>query len=74
MQVFTDINVPLEYFQDVLKRQAIVNDGITFILKIRLRAALKHSSIAIKTASRIMLKSLPEGTLLLLRSIGSVKE
>lgn len=33
LQVFTDINVPLEYFQDVLKRQAIVNDGITFILK-----------------------------------------
>ena len=31
--MFTDINVPLEYFQDVLKRQAIVNDGITFILK-----------------------------------------
>ena len=33
LKVFTDICVPLEYFQDTLKRQAIVNDGITFILK-----------------------------------------
>lgn len=33
LKVFTDIDVPLSYYQDVLKRQAIVNDGITFILK-----------------------------------------
>ena len=31
--VFTDIDVPLEWYQDMLKRQAIVNAGITFILK-----------------------------------------
>ena len=30
--VFTDINVPLEWYQDILKRQAIVNAGITFVL------------------------------------------
>jgi len=30
--VFTDIAVPLEWYQDMLKRQAIVNAGITFIL------------------------------------------
>jgi len=30
--VFTDINVPLEWYKDMLKRQAIVNEGITFIL------------------------------------------
>ncbi|MEG2053889.1 MAG: toprim domain-containing protein, partial [Oscillospiraceae bacterium] len=29
--VFTDINVPSEYFVDVLKRQAVVNAGIKFI-------------------------------------------
>ena len=28
--VFTDINIPSEYFKDVLKRQAIVNAGLTF--------------------------------------------
>ena len=31
-EVFTDIQVPLSYFQDVLKKQAIVNAGIRFLL------------------------------------------
>ncbi|MCL2225224.1 MAG: toprim domain-containing protein [Defluviitaleaceae bacterium] len=31
--VFTDIAVPLEWYHDMLKRQAIVNDGLSFILK-----------------------------------------
>ena len=31
-EVFKDINVPLEYFQDMLKKQAIVNDGLVFVL------------------------------------------
>lgn len=30
LKVFTDIDVPPEYFYDVLKRQAIVNEGIIF--------------------------------------------
>ena len=30
IQVFTDIAVPLEYYADVLRRQAIVNPGILF--------------------------------------------
>ena len=30
--VFTDIAVPLDWYMDMLKRQAIVNKGITFIL------------------------------------------
>ncbi|MGN0526880.1 MAG: toprim domain-containing protein [Acutalibacteraceae bacterium] len=33
LKVFTEIDVPLEYFQDVLKKQSVVNPGITFILK-----------------------------------------
>ena len=33
LEVFTDINIPLEYFQDTIKRQAVVNRGIKFILK-----------------------------------------
>ena len=32
LDVFTDIDVPLEWYMDVLKRQAIVNEGITFFL------------------------------------------
>lgn len=30
-EVFTDINVPVEYYQDTIRRQAIVNAGIHFI-------------------------------------------
>ncbi len=33
LKVFTDIAVPLEYYQDTIKRQAIVNSGIKFVLK-----------------------------------------
>ena len=30
LDVFTDIRVPKEYFEDMLKRQAVVNAGVTF--------------------------------------------
>lgn len=30
LQVFTDIDVPAEYYTDILKRQAVVNAGVTF--------------------------------------------
>ncbi len=33
LQVFTDINIPSEYFIDTLKRQAVVNDGLKFIFR-----------------------------------------
>ena len=33
LEVFTDINVPAEFFHNTIKKQAIVNDGITFIFK-----------------------------------------
>ena len=29
-EVFTDINIPAEYYRDVMRRQAVVNPGITF--------------------------------------------
>ena len=29
-EVFTDINIPVEYYRDVLRRQAVVNRGVTF--------------------------------------------
>lgn len=32
-QVFTDINVPLDWFKEVIKRQAVVNAGLLFVLK-----------------------------------------
>lgn len=33
VQVFTDIDIPLDYYRDVIKRQAIVNPNLNFILK-----------------------------------------
>ncbi|MDK2801409.1 MAG: gyrase subunit [Clostridiales bacterium] len=32
LEVFTDIDIPIEYFQNILKKQAVVNAGLTFIL------------------------------------------
>ena len=34
LDVFTDINIPREYFDDVLKRQAVANAGVTFRLRL----------------------------------------
>ena len=33
IDVFTDINIEREYFDDILKKQAIVNAGVTFVYK-----------------------------------------
>ena len=33
LEVFTDINIPAEYYLDVMKRQAVVNAGVTFRFK-----------------------------------------
>ncbi|OUN24335.1 toprim domain-containing protein [Pseudoflavonifractor sp. An85] len=33
LDVFTDIDIPLEYYNDTLKRQAVVNAGVTFRLR-----------------------------------------
>ncbi len=33
LDVFTDIDIPVEYFTDTLKRQAIVNDGLVFVFR-----------------------------------------
>ncbi len=33
LKVFTDINIPLEYYQETIKRQSVVNQGIKFVLK-----------------------------------------
>ena len=33
LQVFTDINIPVSYYEDVLKRQAVVNAGLKFVFR-----------------------------------------
>lgn len=39
LKVFTDINIPVEYFEETIKRQAIVNDGIKFVFKNQINSA-----------------------------------
>ena len=38
LEVFTDVNIPPEYFADVMKRQAVVNAGTTFRLRVETSA------------------------------------
>ncbi len=33
IKVFNDINIPVSYFEDTLRRQAIVNDGLLFVFR-----------------------------------------
>jgi DNA gyrase subunit B len=33
LEVFTEIDIPVDYFTDVLRRQAVVNAGITFLFR-----------------------------------------
>ena len=33
LDVFTDIQIPVDYYRDVMKRQAVVNAGVTFRLR-----------------------------------------
>ncbi len=34
LEVFTDINIPIDFFRETLKRQSVVNAGISFVLLI----------------------------------------
>lgn len=33
LEVFTDIDIPAEYFEDIMKKQAVVNAGLLFIFR-----------------------------------------
>ena len=35
LEVFTDIDIPLSYYEDTLKKQAVVNAGVSFRLRIQ---------------------------------------
>lgn len=41
LSVFTDISIPLEYYQDVIKRQAIVNSRVHFELKNQIKGGFE---------------------------------
>ncbi len=52
IEVFTDVNIPTEYFLDTLKRQAIVNDGLLFIFKEQQGARFVQQEIVYKNGIR----------------------
>ena len=62
LKVFTDINVPLEYYQDTLKRQAIVNDGITFILKNQTSSGFETFEYCYKNGIKDYVEELADNT------------
>lgn len=33
IKVFTDIDIPLDFYKETLRRQAVVNSGVKFVLK-----------------------------------------
>ena len=56
LEVFTDINIPREFFVDTLKRQSVVNPGISFVLNFQENtAASRRRSFFTKTEFRITL-------------------
>lgn len=50
LEVFTDINIPAAYYADVMKRQAVVNAGVTFRFRDEVDANLPPRTSAMKTA------------------------
>ncbi len=42
--VFTDINIPEEYFKDTLQKQAMINAGVTFVLRLERDGEFEESS------------------------------
>ena len=44
LEVFTDIDIPLEYYRETLKRQAVVNAGLTLTLRIQRGKAFEEEN------------------------------
>ena len=62
MEVFTDINVPAEYYLDIIKRQAIVNDGVTFIFRNEVDGKFETTEFSYENGIVDHAKSWPERT------------
>lgn len=52
--MFTDINVPADTFKDMLRRQAVVNDGVTLVFNDRTGERAEKSNISMSMAFRTM--------------------
>lgn len=65
LEVFTDINIPASHFKEVLKKQAIVNAGLTFELKIETDGGFESESFCYKNGIVDYVKELTDGEALI---------
>ncbi len=62
LKVFTDINVPLEFYLDTIKRQAIVNDGVSFIFKNQVGSRFETTEFCYKNGIKDYVEELAADT------------
>jgi DNA gyrase subunit B len=62
LQVFTDIAVPTEYFRETIKRQAVVNDGLLFVLRIETEDGFETEELCYKNGITDYVKELAGDT------------
>ena len=62
LKVFTDINVPVEFYLDTMKRQAIVNDGVSFVFKNQVGSRFETSEFCYKNGIKDYVEELASDT------------
>lgn len=62
LQVFTDIAVPVEYYTETIKRQAIVNEGVTFIFKNQVDSGFETTEFYYQNGISDYVKEIGEAT------------
>lgn len=62
LKVFTDINVPVEFYLDTMKRQAIVNDGVLFVFKNQVGSRFETTEFCYKNGIKDYVEELASDT------------
>lgn len=62
LKVFTDINVPVEFYLDTIKRQAIVNDGVSFVFKNQVGSRFETTEFCYKNGIKDYVEELAADT------------
>lgn len=62
LKVFTDINVPVEFYLDTMKRQAIVNGGVSFVFKNQVGSRFETTEFCYKNGIKDYVEELAADT------------
>lgn len=62
LKVFTDINVPVEFYLHTMKRQAIVNDGVSFVFKNQVGSRFETTEFCYKNGIKDYVEELASDT------------